>query len=241
MPRTQQSLSEKDRIFLLEAAGKPRGLLTFDFWLLLVSILLGTLIFAGLALAVLGIAARVAGYLIAGGAWRENLVTYIGAITTVSIVFATITLYIVRWAIEARRRGTIRRNAILADLENGLVLVETMTVEGVKLLQEQEHFTFIFLLRLSNGKTLVLYDYDSYDDQNDHPEAARPNITVRETITLRSFPLSQRKRWDFEGRELPLPAPIELALDPEKWPEDEGWCRVKWENIERHYGPKPVR
>lgn len=241
MPRIQQSLSENDRIFLLEAAGNSRGLLNFDFWPLLVWILIGTLIYAGLALAVLGIAARLAGYPIAGGAWRENPVTYIGAITTVSIVFATHTLSTVRWEIGARRQRTKRRNAILGDLKNGLVMVETMTVEGVKLLQEQQHFTFIFLLRLSNGKTLVLYDYGSYDDENDRPEAARPTVTVRDNITLRSFPLSKRKRWDFEGSEVPLPSPIELVLDPGKWPEDEAWCRVKWENIDRHYGPKPVR
>jgi hypothetical protein len=31
---------------------------------------------------------------------------------------------------------------------------------------------------------------------------------------------------------------LPIGLEPDGWPDDESWCRVKWENIEQHYGAK---
>lgn len=104
-----------------------------------------------------------------------------------------------------------------------------------------EHQAFIFLLRLQNGKTLVLYDHDSHAFAQDDRPSGTPTPVVRDRISLRTYPVSQRKHCSFGGETLPLPVPIELALAPENWPEDESWCRVKWENIERHFGPNASR
>lgn len=151
------------------------------------------------------------------------------------------TLSTLRRHLRWRRAIEQERRSVVADLDNGVVKVDVLDVQGIKLLQEPEHHSLIFLLKLSNGKILVLYDYDSYDSDNDFPTKAKPTLRARERITLRSFPVSQRKRWAFEGAEMALPAPIELALDPERWPDDESWCRVKWENIERHFGRGTAR
>lgn len=241
MRKNYEPLSEEDRRFLLAEATKDEPGKITEVWLLLLWVATGTAVFSILALLGLGILARIAGFQVSGGAWRENPVTYFGAIATVALVFAYVVFSSLRWLIKSRRGDAEQRRAALADLEKGEVKVERLGVLGVKLLQEPEHYTFIFLLNLSIGKTLVLYDYDSFDDENDAPKEAKPALQVRDHITLRTFPVSKRKRWEFEGAEMALPEPIELALDPEKWPDDEGWCRVKWENIERHYGPKADR
>lgn len=184
-----------------------------------------------------GLLASLLGFPIANGAWRDDPVTSYGAVLIGGGVFLSLAASYVRWLIRSRRSQAAYRQSIVKDIGLGMVKVEDHTVAGVKLLQEPEHQGVIFLLRLSNGKTLVLYDYDSVHADTGFPPAAGPTLVPRERISLRTFPRSQRRRWAFSGVPLPLPEPIELVLEPSKWPDDETWCRVKWENIERHYGP----
>ncbi|MCU0902827.1 MAG: hypothetical protein MUE83_03005 [Tabrizicola sp.] len=239
--KTTQPLTPEDRAFLTEELGaaRPNG------WRgaagLLLMTLFGFIAYSAAALALGAILAWLAGFPIAQGAWRDHPVTWYGAIGVVTAVFLWLAVSLLRWQMRARKGQASRRQALADDLAGDRVAIEDHVVTGIKLLQEPEHHAFIFLLRLENGKTLVLYDYDSYDSEHDRPADGRPTLVVRERISLRTFPVSQRKRWSFEGEALPLPAPIALALAPESWPDDESWCRVKWENIERHYGPKTPR
>lgn len=240
MSNKLQQISESDRSFLLaQITPSKRWSLTEHGTFILFTIF-GAVVYSGLALIVIGVAAQILGFAIVRGAWRGSPVTYWGAILIVLMVSGYIFYISVQWLIKSRQSSASRRKSITADLERGLVKVEDLAVQGIKLLQEQEHHTFIYLLRLSNGKTLVLYDYDSYDANDESSGNTHPTLMVREKIALRSFPISKLKTWEFLGEEMPLPAPIALVLNPEKWPEDETWCRVKWENIEHHFGPKAL-
>ena len=193
------------------------------------------------AVFVAGLGAHLFGYPIANGAWRNDPLTFYGAIAIGGLVLLWQATSYLRWWLRARRAQAAYIQSISADISSGLVQVEDHAVVGVKLLKEPEHNAFIFLMHLSNGKTLVLYDYDSYDSENDFPPDNQPTLVPCDKICLRTFPNSQRRRWAFSGAQVILPTAIELALGPDKWPEDETWCRVKWENIERHYGPKRAR
>lgn len=191
-----------------------------------------------LAVLLAGLFARLFGYPVSNGAWREHPLTFYGAFVIGGAALLLQMMSGFRWWLRARRSHAAYVQSIRDDISSGSVVVEDHEVIAVKLLQEPEHHAFIFLLRLSNGKTLVLYDYDSYDGANDFPPDTRPTLVPRERISLRTFPNSHRRRWAFSGEALPLPPAIELALAPDKWPEDESWCRVKWDNIERHFGPR---
>lgn len=127
---------------------------------------------------------------------------------------------------------------IHADLALGEVLEERFQVAGVKLFQESEHKAFLLFIHLSNGRTLVLYDHLSFDGQGNRSWDDPPMMEVREALCRITFPNSKFQSWDFSGEIVPLPTKLEMTNDPKKWPEDESWCRVKWENIERHYGAK---
>ena len=201
----------------------------------------GGVVYGGIALLAAALLARLAGFPILDGAWRANPVTFYGAFVIVLAVVGFVAQSFLRWQGRARRTRDALRQAITADQQAGRVDVADHAVTGIKLLQEPEHLGYIFLLHLETGKTLVLYDHDSIGSEQDLPGGGKPTLVVRERISLRTFPVSKRKRWSFEGDPVPIPAPIELVLGPENWPEDESWCRVKWENIERHYGPKTQR
>ena len=195
------------------------------------------LLIAGLlalvALLAAGLLARLLGFPVSDGAWRDHPVTFYGAFLVGGSVFAFLASSQLRWLLRAGRARAAYIQAIAADISSGDVAVEDHEVVAVKRLQEPEHHAFIFLLRLSNGKTLVLHDEtDSDNAVSDNV----PGLTPRERISLRTFANSRRRRWEFSGAPLPLPPAIELVLTPDTWPEDESWCRVKWENIEAHFG-----
>jgi hypothetical protein len=239
--RRTEPLSPEDRAFLEGEVAQthPIGLAgRIGFTLLgaglAVSLAVGAVLMAGLG-------ASMFGYPISNGAWRDDPLTFYGAAAIGAAVLLWQAISYLNWWLRSRRARETYIQAISTDMTSSVVTVEDHVVVGVKLLQEPEHNAFIFLLHLTNGKTLVLYDYDSFDSENDFPSDTKPTLVPCERISLRTFPNSGRRRWAFSGAPLSLPTPIELALQPEKWPDDESWCRVKWENIERHYGPKQPR
>lgn len=125
------------------------------------------------ALFATGLLARLLGFPVAHGAWRNDPVTSYGAVLVGGGVFLAMAASYVRWLIRSRRSQAAYRRSIAEDIGQGMVKVEDHRVAGVKLLQEPEHHGVIFLLRLSNGKTLVLYDYDSVHADTGFPAAAR--------------------------------------------------------------------
>ncbi|MFM7442542.1 MAG: phage holin family protein [Tabrizicola sp.] len=239
--RRSDSLSPEDRAFLEQEAMQAQpvtGVARLGM-ALFAAILAVALAFVAVFLA--GLLARLFGFAIANGAWRDHPVTFYGAFVVGGVVLLLQAVSYLRWWLRARRSRSAYVRSVSEDLSTGTVTVEDHDVIAVKLLQEPEHHAFIFLLLLSNGKTLVLYDYDSYDGEDSFPPDNQPKLVPCEKISLSTFPKSRRRRWAFSGTPLPVPVAIELALEPDKWPEDESWCRVKWANIERHYGPSGLQ
>lgn len=221
----RESMTEADRAFLARALTEtpvPRAVPVVAF-------LFGILVYSALALLAAGLLARVAGLPFSPLAWRTDPLAFRGSAAVVGAVILALGLSSLRWLRTARRARAERRRALRADLDAGMVTVEDLDVTGIKLLREPEHGGLIHLLRLSNRKVLALYDIEA---------AGAPALVPAERLGLRSFSNSKRRRWAFSGAPLVLPEPIELAVGPEAWPEDEAWCRVRWEEVERHFGPK---
>lgn len=135
---------------------------------------------------------------------------------------------------DRRRRMwvTAHRADIDRDLAQGLARVETFQVEGVKVLREVEHGTFMLCLRLSDRRNLMVYDYDSYPDEGVFQPDARPTIDLRRTMRLVTYPKSGVQRYEFSGETVEYPEAVELAVDPDEWPEDLEELRVPWDGIE---------
>jgi hypothetical protein len=208
------------------------------FWLFATALTVLPIIWSALALLLLTIAASIAGFPTAHGAWRNHPVTYYGTISVVVAIWLFIVVAQARWSLRWERHRQQRQSKLETDLALGLVRDEVSCVTAVKLLREPEHGMIIFFLQLSNGRCFVLYDYRSVDTENENDGESRPTLAPGENFHLVTFPISKERSWSFSGSPLPLPDVLPLELGPEDWPDDEGWCRVKWENIERHYGRK---
>lgn len=206
-------------------------------WLFVAALTILPALYSALALFLLAIIAALVGFPVANGAWRNDPFTYYGAITVTALIWVFIVVGQIRWSLRWERDRRHKQAKLETDLAGGVVRDEVYAVTGVKLLREQEHGMILFFLRLSNGKCFVLYDYDSVDTENEHDGQSSPVLAPGNTFHLLTFPISKERSWSFSGTALPLPPVLPLDLEPEVWPEDESWCRVKWENIERHYGP----
>jgi hypothetical protein len=198
----------------------------------LVSLIVGPAVFGGVALVLLAALATLFGLPISNGAWRENPVTYFGAIGVVGAIWAALALSGLKWLLAGARSRANDVAAMTHDLHKGVVRDEVYQVAEVKRLREPEHGMAFLFLRLSHGRTFVFYDHDAgmADDANREP------LIPCARFHLVTFPKSARRVWGFSGERLPLPKDRAMAAGPDRWPEDEAWCRVKWENIERHWG-----
>jgi hypothetical protein len=235
MTETERKQLEK----LLEARSKVNW--KEHFWLFVASLTVIPAIYSALALFLLAVIARIFGFPTGNGAWRDHPVIYYGAVWVVVTIWIGSVVADVRWSVRSERDRRLRKSKLETDLTGGVVRDETFSVTGIKLLREPEHSMILFFLLLSNGRCFVLYDYESVDTDNEHDGQSRPTLVPGENFHLLTFPVSKERSWSFSRLGLPLPAVLPLELGPEDWPEDESWCRVKWENIERHYGPKRSR
>ena len=211
------------------------------FWLFAAALTLLPGLSSSAALRGLGCLASLAGFPIARGAWRDDPVTHFGAIAVVVAVWLFLVVGQALWLVRWERHRRQRKAKLETDLARDLVHDETFLVTGVKLLREPEHGMILFFLQLSNGKRFVLYDYGSVDTEGEHDGQSPPTLMPGEKFHLLTFPVSKERSWSFSGPAVSLPIVKTLELGPEDWPEDEGWCRVKWENIDRHYGAKKSR
>jgi hypothetical protein len=71
----------------------------------------------------------------------------------------------------------------------------------------------------------MVYDYESYPDGGEFQPDARPTIDLRRTMRLVTYPKSGVQHYDFSGEKLDYPETVELAVDPDKWPEDLEECK----------------
>jgi len=131
------------------------------------------------------------------------------------------------------------RSELAADLAGGVVVEEPYRLVAAKLFQEPEHGGLMYFLRTEDGDVLVLYDHESgsLGARGENPLAStfRPLsrlILVRAPST--KFVLDSR----FSGAPIEVPAPVELAVPPSRWPDDEKFCDIPWEELERRLGAK---
>lgn len=126
------------------------------------------------------------------------------------------------WWKRARLFRQARLANLRADLQNGVVVEETLTVTGIERLREPEHGMVLVFLRMSQGKAFVLHDETGA-------------LALREAFHLVTFPVSARRSWRFSGAPLPLPPVQEMQAPRERWPEDESRCGVRWEKIDSQF------
>lgn len=231
----QTTLTERAKLEGLLATAR-QGDRARHLWPLLVAATVAPAIFTLLALLVLGFLAMLAGFPLAEGAWRTNPVTYGGAIAVPLLIWSFTLSSTIRWSLRSRRAQRQRISDLEADLARGEVQAETHEVTAIKLLREAEHGMLVIFLRLSNGKCFVLYDHASANSGAGAVGGSQPAPAPARTFNLLTFPVSKARSWSFSGEPLPLPTPSELAADD--WPDDESWCRIRWDEIERHYGGK---
>lgn len=134
-----------------------------------------------------------------------------------------------RWA----RTWPDKRAALEADLASGMVSEEKYRISEVKRLQEPEHGGLVYFLRTENGRVLVLYDDESLRDHavEGSPEESsfRPceELVIVRALTT-DFIIARR----FHGTPLPLPPPLELTAPVDRWPENETFCSIPWDDLE---------
>lgn len=225
----KRAMTEAERGQLLAMTAARRDRPPGEAWGALVFALeFGPAVYGGLALGLLTLGAALFGLPLRDGAWRENALTFYGTLVVVGGVWLGLVASGIRW-LRANGRSRAADVALMAaDLEKAIVLDEAQAVLGVKRLREPEHGMILLFLLLGSGKVFVLYDHDA------GLEGSLP-LTPLSQLHLATFPASKRRVWSFSGEPLPLAEPGRMDLEPEHWPEDEAWCRVKWENIERHF------
>lgn len=195
------------------------------------------LVIAGVLLFLLRQIASHAGYRLGNRALFDEPALLSGAIAIVSVVGGCLLSVALCDVAKRRRWARTRREAIAADVAAGTARDEVFEISDAEALREEEHGMFIFFLHLSNGRVLVLCDYDSVDGDNDFPEDNAPAPVPTERLSMVTYPRSGARRWAFQGAAVPFTRGI-MARGPEDWPEHEDWARVKWQNIEKHYGRK---
>lgn len=123
-----------------------------------------------------------------------------------------------------------------ADLDNGKVEELNISILESKCFQEPEHGGLIYFLRTSDEKVLTVYDHESQDlgVNGDDPENSQ--FKVKERLHLVKAPLSKITLLrSFSGKELDSGDILDLSVSPDKWPDQDSWCPVKWEDLESYY------
>lgn len=131
------------------------------------------------------------------------------------------------------------RKAYQADLESGQVIEESYEFVAAKRFQEQEHGGLIYFLRTTNDKVFALWDYERQDlgVQNENPQDSK--FKPMSNLLIVRAPQSEfviNKK--FSGTILEAGEPYDMTIGPDSWPEDEAYCRIKWDDLEKRLNRK---
>jgi hypothetical protein len=130
------------------------------------------------------------------------------------------------------------RTGFARDLELGLVVDETYALTAAKRFREPEHGGLMYFLRTDDEQVLVLFDYESQDLGVNGGDPLQSSFRPRTKLTIARAPTTRVVlSTSFDGPELALGVPLELAAGPEQWPESGELCTVPWGALERHFGP----
>jgi len=142
--------------------------------------------------------------------------------------------YGVWYRTRVRTDGQTLLDQIQAELDHNEVEEEVVTVDAVKCFQEPEHFGLIYLLRLTDGRIRVCYDYDSFEYEG-YGESIQTGFVIPHSFSMVHFKFVDAIRYEFGQTEIPKPTPKPINLDPEDWPEDETWLDISWGEIDAQY------
>lgn len=223
MNTTIREMNEADRIYLNERLDALKNSkMTID--QILIVTLWGS--FCGGFLVSLAWTAfcRLIGILPSMTDWQKTPIAYFG----VMIIFGSFFAYML-WVVVGRdymhRKSYLERHS--RELQHNRVEETVATVEDVKCFQEPEHLMKIYLLRLSDGRIRVRYDYQSADVEG-RGKSPRTNFPISKEMNIVHFTILGKFRYEFGPTKIRKPRAKELSRPPEEWPEDETWLEISW-------------
>ena len=155
------------------------------------------------------------------------------AIPVVLFLLAASALYGIYSTASWMRSWPDHRQAVRDDLNAGLVTEERLTVLEAKVLQEPEHGGLIYLLRSGDGRVFVLYDHESLDLAMNDEDPMGSRFDPQSIVTIVRAPQSGFMiESSFSGDDIDIQGPIEMTATPGKWPQDEKFFSLAWEQIE---------
>lgn len=160
--------------------------------------------------------------------WQDVPIVYRGVL----MIFGLVTIYVVSFLVKDYRHRKQCLERLELELQHNEIEESTASVEAVKCLQEPEHLMKIYLLRLSDGRIRVRYDYDSADVQG-VGKSPRSNFPISREMTMVHFKILDEFRYDFGPTKIRKPRAKELTLRPADWPEDETWLDISWDDADQ--------
>ena len=168
--------------------------------------------------------------------WRVGLHSPT-AIWVVAFAVPACALIAIRSTIRWVKTWPDNRSDLAADLAKGIVIEEAYRVVGAKRFQEPEHGGLIYFLRTDDDRVLALYDHESQDLGARGEDPLRSTFRPSAELTLARAPATKfvlDKR--FSGETIKASSPIELSVPPREWPDNEAFCDVPWNDLERRFG-----
>jgi hypothetical protein len=138
-----------------------------------------------------------------------------------------------RWALSQKDFAP----EIQLDLATGTAIEETYQFTGVKRLQEPEHDGLLYFLKSSTDQAYIMFDSESQDLGARGDDAMHSSFAPCAQLRVVRAPVSRLVLSNaFTGQPFDLPAPSELVIPPDEWPEQDEYCEVPWDAIESRYG-----
>lgn len=131
------------------------------------------------------------------------------------------------------------RPLLKADIGVGEVSEEHYVFVSAKRFQEPEHGGLMYLLRTTEDKVLALFDHESRALGAQDGDPMTSTFLPRSTLTMvraptTGFVISR----SFSGAPLEVGDTVELAIEPERWPESDNYVNIPWSDLETRLGPE---
>jgi hypothetical protein len=227
MTSIQRPMTKKERTFLERerlVRARPSGFEDF------VIAILSTALLAGIGSGIWLLVARITGLLPRRMNWSEVSTVYWGVV----VISLLATVYWMGGTLfyDRGRSAVVKehQNAMEADAASDIVTEERVTIASIKVFREPEHFMKIYFLLFGDNRILVRYDYDSANMDGDE-KSKRSNFPLHQNLTMVRFPQSGLLKCDFSGPVIRKPRALPLNVHPDKWPEDETYCTIPWDDL----------
>ncbi len=141
----------------------------------------------------------------------------------------------IRWV----KKWPDARKDYQADLEDGQVIEESYEFTAAKRFEEPEHGGLFYFLRTIDDKVFVLFDYESQNlgAQGENPLNSKfqPKTELLIIRAPKSGIVIDRR---ISGDVLNAGELHVLSVDPKSWPEDEAYCKIPWDELEKRLSRK---